>query len=73
MPRIVPVEGMTVEVRTLGSSHTARVDEVADGGRALRVGGEWFELHRLTAKFVRRGDPYYGTRLVFPGEDGPPA
>jgi len=73
MPRILPVAGMKVQVRTLGSVRDARVDEVADGGRALRVGEEWFELHRLTAKFVRRGDPYYGTRLVFPGEDGSPA
>lgn len=24
-----------------------------------------FELHRLTARFVRRGEPYWGTRLAF--------
>jgi hypothetical protein len=23
-----------------------------------------FELHRLTARFVRRGEPYWGTRLA---------
>lgn len=65
MPRVLPVPGMRVRVRTLGSAREARIDEVAQDGRALRVGEEWFDLHRLTAKFVRRGEPYYGTRLVF--------
>ncbi|MFN8174684.1 MAG: hypothetical protein U0T02_06420 [Solirubrobacteraceae bacterium] len=69
MPRIVPVAGMAVEVRSLGETREARVDEVADGGRALRVGEEWFDLHRRTAKFVRRGEPYYGTRLAFPAAE----
>ncbi len=73
MPRIVPVAGMAVEVRTLGEAREARIDEVAAGGRALRVGEDWFDLHRLTAKFVRRGEPYYGTRLVFPDDaEAPP-
>ncbi len=72
MPRIVPVPGMRVRIHTLGSAHEARIDEVAEDGRALRVGDEWFDLHRLTAKFVRRGEPYYGARLVFldEAEDG---
>jgi len=64
--------GAPWQTRRHAETREARVDEVADGGRALRVGEEWFDLHRLTAKFVRRGEPYYGTRLAFPAaeEDG---
>ena len=48
----------------LGTTMPAIVEEVLDGGRTVVAGGEMFELSRLTAHYVRAGDPYYGVRLA---------
>jgi hypothetical protein len=61
--RPVPYVGMDVEVVRLGASRPGVVEEVRDDGRTLIVGGEAFSLSRLTAHYVRAGDPYYGVRL----------
>ncbi|MEY2515158.1 MAG: hypothetical protein QOJ89_2516 [bacterium] len=50
----------------LGARTPAVVEQVLDGGRTVIAGGETFELSRLTAHFVRAGDPYYGVRLALP-------
>lgn len=62
--RRVPTVGMEVAIVHLGVSTRAVVEEVRDGGHTLVAGGETFELSRLTAHFVRAGDPYYGVRLA---------
>ncbi len=62
--RRVPTVGMEVAIVHLGVATPAVVEEIRDGGRTLVAGGETFELSRLTAHFVRAGDPYYGVRLA---------
>jgi hypothetical protein len=54
---------MAVEIVRLGASRPAVVEEVRDDGRTLIVAGEAYALSRLTAHYVRAGDPYYGVRL----------
>jgi len=62
--RPLPRVGMEVAIVHLGVRTPALVEEVRDGGRVVIAGGETFELSRLTAHFVRAGDPYYGVRLA---------
>ncbi len=62
--RPLPRVGMEVAIVHLGARRPAVVEQVLDGGRTLIAGGEKFELSRLTAQFVRAGDPYYGVRLA---------
>ena len=62
--RQLPHVGMEVAIVHLGVSMPATVEEVLDGGRTVVAGGETFELSRLTAHYVRAGDPYYGVRLA---------
>jgi len=62
--RLLPHVGMEVAIVHLGVSMPATVEEVLDGGRTVVAGGETFELSRLTAHYVRAGDPYYGVRLA---------
>ncbi len=72
--RSVPTVGMEVAIVHLGTSMPAVVEQVRDGGRTIVAGGETFELSRLTAHFVRAGDPYYGVRLALsPMAGGDPA
>jgi hypothetical protein len=59
---------MRVAIMHLGVTTPAVVEEVLDGGRTLVAGGVTFELSRLTAHFVRSGDPYYGVRLALSRE-----
>ena len=53
----------------LGVTEHARVEEVLDGGRTLVVGGEAYTLRHLNGWFVRRAEPYYGTRLLLSPDD----
>jgi peptidase E len=62
--RPLPRVGMEVAIVHLGVRTPAVVEQVLDDGRTLVAGGETFELSRLTAHFVRAGDPYYGVRLA---------
>lgn len=62
--RPLPRVGMEVGIVHLGVTTPAVVEQVLDGGRRVVAGGETFELSRLTARFVRTGDPYYGVRLA---------
>jgi len=62
--RSLPHVGMEVGIVHLGVTTPALVEEVRDEGRTLVAGGETFELSRLTAHYVRAGDPYYGVRLA---------
>ncbi len=62
--RGVPQIGMEVGIVHLGVTTPAVVEEVLYGGRTVVAGGETFELSRLTAHYVRSGDPYYGVRLA---------
>jgi hypothetical protein len=55
---------MHVAIMHLGVTTPAVVEEVLDDGRTLVAGGVTFELSRLTAHYVRSGDPYYGVRLA---------
>jgi hypothetical protein len=48
----------------LGVTEAAKVDEVLDDGRTLVVGTDTFTLRRINGWFVRREEPYYGTRLL---------
>ncbi|HEY1538855.1 MAG TPA: hypothetical protein VGF63_05605 [Solirubrobacteraceae bacterium] len=67
--RPLPRVGMRVAIVHLGVTTPAVVEAVLDGGRTVVAGGETFELSRLTAHFVRAGDPYYGVRLALsPGD-----
>ena len=61
--RPLPHVGMEVEIVHLGATTPAVIDELRDGGRTLIVAGEAYVLSRLTAHYVRAGDPYYGVRL----------
>ena len=62
--RPLPRVGMEASIVHLGARTPAVVEQVLDGGRTLIADGETFELSRLTAQFVRAGDPYYGVRLA---------
>jgi len=62
---------MAVRIVRLGERRDATVEQVLDGGRRLIVDGEAFDLHPATARFVRAGQPYYGTRLVLLSDDPP--
>ncbi len=62
--RSVPHVGMEVAIVHLGVTAPATVEQVLDGGRTLVAAGQTFELSRLTAHYVRAGDPYYGVRLA---------
>jgi hypothetical protein len=55
---------MPVRVMHLGLSEAAEVDEVLDDGRTLVVGADTFTLRRINGWFVRRQEPYYGTRIL---------
>jgi hypothetical protein len=56
---------MAVRVVHLGSVEAAVIDEIHDEGRTLVVGHDRFTLRRVNGRFVRAGEPSYGTRLVF--------
>jgi hypothetical protein len=56
---------MPVRVVHLGVVEPAVIDEVCDEGRTLVVGGERYTLRRGNGRFVREGEPSYGTRLTF--------
>lgn len=65
--RHVPQVGDEAEIVHLAARDAAVV--TAADGRSVEVmtdGGEHhvFELNRVTANFVRRGEPYWGTRLT---------
>jgi hypothetical protein len=62
--RPLPYVGMRVRVLHLGAMEHAVVEEVHDHGRTLVVDGETYTLRELNGRFVRRGEPYYGTRLL---------
>jgi hypothetical protein len=61
---------MPVRVMHLGVIEAAEVDDVLDDGRTLVVGTDTFTLRRINGWFVRREEPYYGTRLLL-GEASP--
>jgi hypothetical protein len=65
----MPYVGMPVRVEHFGASERAVVEQVVDDGRALVVNGETYTLRRLTGRFVREGEPYYGTRLALGVEE----
>ena len=56
---------MAVRVVYLGAVEEAAIDEIHDDGRTLVVAGDRFTLRRVNGRFVRDGEPPYGTRLVF--------
>jgi len=62
--RTVPRVGMAARIVHLGSEEDVVIEEIRDDGRTVVAGGQTFVLHRLTGRFVREGDPYYGVRLV---------
>jgi hypothetical protein len=62
---------MPVRVMHLGVSEAAQIDQVLDEGRTLVVGADTFTLRRINGWFVRREEPYYGTRLLL-GDSIPP-
>jgi hypothetical protein len=62
--RPLPRVGMPATIVHLGVRTPAVVEQVLDDGRTLVAGGQTFELSRLTAHYVRAGDPYYGVRLA---------
>ena len=55
---------MRARIVHLGHEDEVVVEEVRDAGRVVVAGGTTFVLHRMTGRFVRQGDPYYGVRLV---------
>jgi hypothetical protein len=55
---------MPVRIMHLGVTEAATVDQVLDDGRTLVVGADTFTLRRINGWFVRREEPYYGTRLL---------
>ena len=63
--RPMPVVGMPVRILHLGAVDHGVIEAVLDEGRTLVVGGERFVLRRLNGRFVREGEPSYGTRLRF--------
>jgi hypothetical protein len=68
--RIVPQVGGAAEIVTLASRRPAVVASVHGPTVEVDDGSEttiWFELHPLTGRFVRKGEPYWGTRLELLG------
>ena len=65
--RILPRVGLPVRVVHLGADEEGVVEAVLDDGRTLVVAGERFTLRRLTGRYVRDGEPYFGRRLVLRG------
>lgn len=64
--RRVPVVGDAVLVRYLGSTERGQIVAV-DGPRVLvkaAAGREWFEISRVTGRFVRAGEAY-SPRLIW--------
>ena len=61
----MPYVGMPVRVVHLGAVEPAVISDVRDDGRTLVAGGERFTLRRVNGRFVREGEPPYGTRLAF--------
>jgi hypothetical protein len=59
---------MAVRIAYLGAIEEAVIEEVLDDGRTLVVGEERFTLRRVNGRFVREGEPPFGTRLVFEAE-----
>ena len=60
---------MAVRILHLGAVEHGVVEAVLDDGRTLIVGGERYTLRRLNSRFVRDGEPSYGTRLRFGAGD----
>jgi hypothetical protein len=56
---------MAVRIMHLGAVEEAVIEDVRDEGRTLVVGRERFTLRRVNGRFVREGEPSYGTRLAF--------
>ena len=68
--RPLPAVGMDVRILHLGAVEHGVVEAILDEGRTLVVGGDRYTLRRLNSRFVREGEPSYGTRLRFGwGED----
>jgi hypothetical protein len=65
--RVLPAIGMPVEVHHLGAVEEAVVEAIEDEGRCLVVAGERYTLRAVNGRFVRAGEPYFGTRLAFRG------
>jgi hypothetical protein len=63
--RPFPYAGMAVRIVYLGAVEEAEIAEVRDDGRTLVVGEDRFTLRRVNGRFVREGEPPYGTRLLF--------
>jgi hypothetical protein len=63
--RPLPSVGMAVRIMHLGAVEEAVIEDVRDEGRTLVVGRERFTLRRVNGRFVREGEPSYGTRLAF--------
>ena len=64
--RPIPTVGDAVTVQYLGSMEPGRLVAV-DGRRVLvetETGSEWFELSRVTGRFVRAGQAYF-PRLIW--------
>lgn len=59
-----PYVGMDVTIMHLRARTPAVIEAIRDCGRTVIADGETFALSRLTAQFVRLGDPYYGVRLA---------
>jgi hypothetical protein len=54
----------------LGASEDGTIESVGDGGHTLVVNGDRYTLRRVNARYVRDGEPWYGTRLAIgPDED----
>jgi hypothetical protein len=70
--RPIPYVGMRVRVVHLGAVEHGVVEDVRDDGRTLVVDGETYTLRRLNGRFVRAGEPYYGTRLLLRQQQPPP-
>jgi hypothetical protein len=72
---MIPVPGQRVQVVSLGRRDPAYVTQV--DGRSVWVRTESdddeqrYDLHPVTAHFVRHGEPYWGTRLALGGSDVP--
>lgn len=64
---------MPVRVLHLGDTEDGVIEAVLDDGRALVVNGERYTLRRLNGRFVREGEPSYGTRLRFGPASSDPA
>jgi hypothetical protein len=62
---------MPVRVMHLGVTDHATIEAIGDDGRTIVVNGERFTLRRVNARYVREGEPSYGTRVGF--GDGDPA